>query len=252
MLFEITNAICWGVTFFCFYLVLNPNIQIVKNLHISPFKKRRYNARKSHNVINLLKNMKEDKLIRISKSFRNDFDVMIFNFNGSLNVGNVMRLSCIYGAKNFHIVGRKIYDVRSCVGANKYLNVRILTNMITDLPDKSCKPIINKSKFKKYFVNNNLQPIFIEQGGENINNIKFKNIISSNKRPVFVLGNESYGFDKDVLDYFSDIKDFKIVSIPQLGMLKSLNVSNSASIVLWEYYKQVLREDDIRYTLDLK
>ena len=153
--------------------------------------------------------------------------------------------------KNFHIVGRKIYDVRSCVGANKYLNVKILTNMITDLPDKSCKPIINKKKFKQYFVNNNLQPIFIEQGGENINNINFKNIISSKKRPVFVLGNESYGFDKDVLDYFLDIKDFRIISIPQLGMLKSLNVSNSASIVLWEYYKQVLREDDIRYTLDL-
>ena len=91
--------------------------------------------------------MKEDKLIRISKSFRNNFDVMIFNFNGSLNVGNVMRLSCIYGAKDFHIIGRKIYDVRSCVGANKYLNVNILTNMITDLPDKSCKPIINKKKF---------------------------------------------------------------------------------------------------------
>ena len=34
--------------------------------------------------------MKEDKLIRISKSFRNNFDVMIFNFNGNLNVGNVM------------------------------------------------------------------------------------------------------------------------------------------------------------------
>ena len=252
MLFEIINTICWGITFYCFYLILNPNIQIVKNLHISPFKKRRYNARKSHNVVDLLKNMKEDKLIKISKSFRNNFDVMIFNFNGSLNVGNVMRLSCIYGAKNFHIVGRKIYDVRSCVGANKYLNVNILTNMITDLPDKSCKPIINKKKFKQYFIDNNLQPIFIEQGGENINNIKFKNIISSNKQPVFVLGNESYGFDKDVLDYFSDIKDFRIVSIPQLGMLKSLNVSNSASIVLWEYYKQVLREDDIRYTLDLK
>ena len=252
MLFEITNAICWGITFFFFYLILNPNIEIVKNLHISPFKKRRYNAKKSHNVIEILKNQEEEKLIKISKSFQNDFDVMIFNFNGSLNVGNVMRLSCIYGAKNYHIIGRKIYDSRSCVGANKYLNVKISTNILQELPDKSCKPIINKKKFKQYFIDNNLQPIFIEQGGTNITNVKFNNIISTDKRPVFVLGNESYGFDKDVLDYFSDIKDFKIISIPQLGMLKSLNVSNSASIVLWEYYKQVLKNDDIRYKLDLK
>ena len=125
MWFEVINAICWGATFVCFYLILNPNIEIVKNLHISPFKKRRYNARKTHNVIEILKDYSEEKLIKISKSFNNNFDVMIFNFNGNLNVGNIMRLSCIYGATNYHIVGRKIYDSRSCVGANKYLNIKI-------------------------------------------------------------------------------------------------------------------------------
>lgn len=250
MWFEIINFILWGISFYCMYLILHPNIEHVKHLHISPYKKRKYESKKkTPNVMEILKDNNENKLIEVSKYFQNNFDVMIFNLNGSLNVGNIMRLSCIYGAKNYYIVGRKIYDSRSCVGANKYLNVKFIKNIIEELPDKSCKPKINKKEFKKFFIDNNLQPIFIEQGGECINNINFNTIIHSSKTPVFIFGNESYGFDNDVMKYFTDIDGFKIISIPQIGMLRSLNVSNSACITLWEYYKQILKKEDIRYSI---
>ena len=71
------------------------------------------------------------------------------------------------------------------------------------------------------------------------------------QRVTFLLENETYGINKEVLDYCSDIEGFAIISIPQLGILRSLNVSNSASIVLWEYYKQTLMAEDIRFKLDL-
>ena len=68
---------------------------------------------------------------------------------------------------------------------------------------------------------------------------------------MFIFGNESYGIDKEVLNYCSDIEGFSVLSIPQLGILRSLNVSNSASIVLWEYYKQILVKSDPKYKYDL-
>ena len=239
MWFEIINAFCWIGVFTCFYLILNPNIEVIKNFHISPYKKKKYEHENKYNVSELFKNYNEDKLIKISKLFMNNFDVMIFNFNGSLNVGNIMRLSCIYGANNYYIVGRKVYDSRSCVGANRYLNVHILKDIILELPDKSVNPKVDKEKFRNFFIDNNLQPIFIEQGGNYINEIKF-NELKTDKKFVFIFGNESYGIDKEVIDYCKDIKGFTILSIPQIGILRSLNVSNSASIILWEYYKQVL------------
>jgi len=253
MLFEIINALCWISVFFCFYLILNPNINIMKNLHISPYKIKLNKEREpNYNVIEHLQNFPQEKLIKISKSFTNNFDVMVFNFNGSLNIGNIMRLSCIYGADNYYIVGRKIYDSRSCVGSNKYLNVKILQNIVKYLPDKNIDPDINKKELKQFFINNNLSPIFIEQGGEDITKFNFKsNIPKINNKPVFIFGNESYGIDKEVLNYCSDIEGFSVLSIPQLGILRSLNVSNSASIVLWEYYKQILVKSDPKYKYDL-
>ena len=71
------------------------------------------------------------------------------------------------------------------------------------------------------------------------------------KTPVFIFGNETYGFDNNVLNTCKDIEGFTVISIPQLGILRSLNVSNSASIILWEYYKQTLIKEDSRYKLNI-
>jgi tRNA (guanosine-2'-O-)-methyltransferase len=49
------------------------------------------------------------------------------------------------------------------------------------------------------------------------------------------MGSESHGIPKDMLDA---MKDVPRVSISQYGMIRSLNVSIAASIVLYEYLKQ--------------
>ena len=64
--------------------------------------------------------------------------------------------------------------------------------------------------------------------------------------PTFIFGNETFGMDIDFINYCKDIPGFTILTIPQPGMLKSLNVANSSSIILWEYYRQILYKNNIR------
>jgi tRNA guanosine-2'-O-methyltransferase len=71
--------------------------------------------------------------------------------------------------------------------------------------------------------------IGIEQATNSISLDKF----SFPKRVVLLLGMEREGIPVDylhILDY--------IIEIPQYGLIRSLNVHVSASLVLWEYVKQ--------------
>ena len=235
MIIIIINLICWVITFVCIYILLNPKITILKNINISPFKKRIFE--KSKNIDNIHKSVDEVKIRNVSKKSHNNFDVMIFNFNGSLNVGNIMRIACIYGVDTFHILGRKMYDSRSCVGSDKLINLKINKSIIKDMPDKACYPEIDYIKFSEYLEENKISPIFIEQGGTSILDFNFNELQLDNNKPVFIFGNETHGIDGKLLNYCKNLKGFKVLSIPQFGILKSLNVSNSASIILWEYFK---------------
>ena len=160
MYFYLINGICWLISGICFYLILNPNVRIFKKMHKSPYKKViKKDLENSFNVIEVLKDKDQNELIRRYKQFRNNFNVAVFNFNGGLNIGTIMRTACIYGCDKYFILGRKFYDSRSCVGSNKYIDLNINKDIVTSLPDKNDKPKVNKEKFKKFLVSNKISPI---------------------------------------------------------------------------------------------
>lgn len=248
------NTVCWIITSICIYIILHPNIKIFKKLHKSPYKQIiKSDLEKSFNVIEILKKRPLEELVRRYKLFKNNFNVIIFNFNGGLNVGTIMRTACVYGCDKYYIIGRKIYDTRSCVGSNKYVDLHIIKDIVTGLPDKNDKPIIDYNKFKQFMIKNKLAPIFVEQGGNNIHDFSFKKYIHTTSiyTPTFIFGNETYGIEIDFMYHCKDIPGFTILTIPQPGLLKSLNVSNSASIILWEYYRQVLYKNNIKEKYNL-
>jgi tRNA G18 (ribose-2'-O)-methylase SpoU len=61
--------------------------------------------------------------VAITVSEQRRFSVGCINITGELNIGMMIRSACLLGAENFYIFGRKKFDKRSTVGAEKYINI---------------------------------------------------------------------------------------------------------------------------------
>jgi 23S rRNA (guanosine2251-2'-O)-methyltransferase len=80
---------------------------------------------------------------------------------------------------------------------------------------------------------NKTQIIAIEQVHNSISLEKFS--IDTNTTYALVFGNEVDGVDQEVI-----VQCHSVIEIPQSGSKHSFNISVSAGIVLWQFYKQWL------------
>ena len=174
-----------------------------------------------YNVHTPLQNLPVEKLQRISQATALPVTLMLYNLNGDMNVGMSIRTAVILGCSDVYIIGRKKYDRRSEVGAKNYIHVHRY-------------PTIEPT----FFQENKLLPIFIEQGGSALEDFSFKPYLPAKLedgwKVVFVMGSESLGLPSCLLKSLQA----PILSISQYGIMRSLNVSIAASIVLYEYAKQ--------------
>lgn len=174
-----------------------------------------------YNVHTPLQQFPVEVLQRISQATALPVSLMLYNLHGDMNIGMSIRTAVILGCSDVYIVGRRKYDRRSEVGAKNYIHVHRYV---------SIEPT--------FFQEQKLLPIFIEQGGSPLEEFSFKpflpNKLDDGWKVVFVMGSESFGLPLPLL------KSVKapILSISQYGVMRSLNVSIAASIVLYEYSKQ--------------
>ncbi len=69
------------------------------------------------------------------------------------------------------------------------------------------------------------------------NSISLENIeLDKQKKYAVILGNEVYGVQQSVIDASDDC-----IEIPQFGTKHSLNVSVTAGIVIWDFFKKVYK-----------
>jgi tRNA G18 (ribose-2'-O)-methylase SpoU len=174
-----------------------------------------------YNVHTPFQSLPVDKLQKLSQATALPTSLMLYNLNGDMNVGMSIRTAVILGCSDVYIIGRKKYDRRPEVGAKNYINIHRF-------------PDIQAS----FFQENKLVPIFIEQGGAPLEDFSFKPYLPGKLedgwKVVFVMGSESFGLPQSLLKALNA----PIVSISQYGIMRSLNVSIAASIVLYEYAKQ--------------
>jgi tRNA G18 (ribose-2'-O)-methylase SpoU len=184
---------------------------------------------KMYNVRDEYKNNSVEENIAICNKEHLKFSVGCINITGELNIGMMIRSACLLGAENFYIFGRKKFDKRSTVGAEKYINIVQYT---FDDPIHADAEINERLE---YMLKWNTV-VLCEQGGDEIGSRKMALKYSEEIiNPLFVFGSESHG----IPPLITTNEHFYKVSIPQRGVLRSFNVSAAMAIVCWDYIKEM-------------
>ncbi len=195
-------------------------------------------AKNHYNVRDEYKNNIVEQNKAIQKSQTRKFSVGAINITGELNIGMMIRSACLMGAENFYIFGRKKFDKRSTVGAENYINIVQYSYDDPMTADEQIARDVTQLKSKHILV-------MCETGGALLGpSERWKWPLASKEHtvkeyeaahPLFLFGSESHGIPQKVLD----IPYRFLLSIPQVGVLRSFNVSAAMNIILWDYIKEV-------------
>ncbi|MCS7316890.1 MAG: hypothetical protein NZZ41_01020 [Candidatus Dojkabacteria bacterium] len=192
------------------------------------------NSDPSWNIHDNLKGLDLKTLKNIQKSQSKNLEAILLNIEGDLNVGVMIRTSSLLGFSKIHILGRPRYDRRSTVGSHVYIDIETSYLMKKDQSD------IDYELVYEYIKERNLFPIICEQGGIELSpqtrdflRNKILQKMLEDKTPCIIVGNESSGIPLEFLNKFKNNEGI-VVSIPQLGVIRSFNVSSAFSIVAWE------------------
>jgi tRNA G18 (ribose-2'-O)-methylase SpoU len=177
-----------------------------------------------YNVHSVLQDKPPERLREIASALALPVQLMLLNLDGNMNIAMSIRTAAVLGCSDVWVVGQRRYDARPEVGAKNYIKVHKLRTLGT-----SAAAIV------AFFEEHGIQPILIEQGGTPIEEMNFKPLQRRGKPVCFVMGSESHGIPDE---FAGALASAPRITISQYGLVRSLNVSIAASIVMYEYLKQ--------------
>jgi len=186
------------------------------------------------NVRDELKHLSHEEHLELHDESRLPYAVACINLTGDLNVGSIIRSAAMLGCETVFVYGRKKFDKRGVVGAHNYQRIEHIT---IDLPDEmgDFPPDISYEILLQTLDGLGYTPFGLETGGERIDRIDFREVVS----PCIVVGNENMGLPQ----YLKE--NLPLISIPQTGVMRSLNVGVSAAIAMSEIHRQYQPLDSI-------
>ena len=148
----------------------------------------------------------------------NSFGVVLFNPEIPPNTGNIIRLCANTGCR-LHLIEPMGFSLNEKslrrAGMDYIKNVKISIH-------ENIFDFLKKDLFSRYF-------IVTKYGKEAYTKRKYF------KNDCFVFGSESKGIPKNILNEFENSKK---ISIPMICGSRSLNLSNSVSIIIYEALRQ--------------
>lgn len=168
------------------------------------------------NVIDSLKNLAIPDIANYCSRNSIPASVGMINIGGDFNLSTMIRNANFFGFSSVHYVGKKKWDKRGSVGTHNYTPVYHHKDESSFISQLSGRTIIA--------VENNI-PEYSHKT-HNLFHYQFDNTT----QPIFLFGEENRGLSDFILDK-SDI----ILTIPNYGSVRSLNVGTTSGIVMGLY-----------------
>lgn len=168
------------------------------------------------NVIDSLKNYTIPDIKNYCHSKSIPASVAMINIGGDFNLSTMVRNANFFGFRSVHYVGKKKWDKRGSVGTHHYTPIYHHKDEESFLLQLSGRTIIA--------IENNIP----EYEDKTINLFSFDFIDSY--QPIFVFGEENKGLSNFILDRANII-----LTIPNYGSVRSLNVGTTSGIVMGIY-----------------
>ncbi len=151
---------------------------------------------------------------RLATAGVHSFILVLDNLKPAFNVGKIFRSADAFGAREIHLVGIDFFDPAPSMGSFKWVPARF---------NEDFASVYHSLRHRDYTLFS-LEP----QNGPPLHAHCLP------LRSAFIFGHEEYGLSFDPQDY----PDIQPLSIPQFGQVESLNVSNAATVVMWEFLRQ--------------
>lgn len=169
------------------------------------------------NVLDHLKKLSITNIKNYCVSNSIDASVAMVNVDGDFNLSTMVRNANFFGFRNVYYVGKKKWDKRGSVGTHHYTNMihydSVETFLANHLSDSHIVGIENN----------------IPNYSNKTNNL-FQYDFSKLLNPIFIFGSENNGLCDKMLSSCD-----RILTIPNYGSVRSLNVGTTSGIVMGLY-----------------
>lgn len=168
------------------------------------------------NVLDSLKDLSVPDIAEYCSRNSIPASVAMININGDFNLSTMIRNANFFGFRSVHYVGKKKWDKRGSVGTHHYTPMYHHKDEVSFLHQCYGRTIIA--------VENNIP----EYQDKTINLFNYK--FDYFQQPIFVFGEENKGLSSTILDRANII-----LTIPNYGSVRSLNVGTTSGIVMAVY-----------------
>jgi tRNA G18 (ribose-2'-O)-methylase SpoU len=168
------------------------------------------------NVLDSLKKLEIQDIAKYCHKSSIPASVAMININGDFNLSTMVRNANFFGFRSVHYVGKRKWDKRGSVGTHHYTPMYHHKDESAFLLQSYGRTIIA--------IENNIPDY--DDKTVNLFDYNFKDSVD----PIFVFGEESKGLSNSILDRANII-----LTIPNYGSVRSLNVGTTSGIVMGIY-----------------
>lgn len=161
---------------------------------------------------------REKKLLE-HLSWTHPFATAVYNISKEFNVGSLLRTAHCAKTKAFFLIGEKSYNTYASVSSEKWTNIQYFEKL---------------NSFLEYIQGTDYNLVMVEQAKNSTSLFDF----NYPANPLFLLGAEKGGLPPELQK-----DNFPTLEIPQFGLVHSLNLSCSGSIVIYHYLSKLYKEN---------